>query len=209
MTTHDPMPADGAHESRWLAVGHRIGWVVGCWIGVLLLTGAVQVVREQWFDAAVFLVAALAVAFGPEVPHVHTVARKPLSLAVLAVGAVVAGAGMLLVPSHGPVMQALVITIGVAAAALAWDGRAVSAPAAPTAWTPGIRHLAVVWTSIVVAGCVWELTQFSLGLAFPEGAWYSLSELADPFVLTTLGKALFTIAWLASGVWLLRRGGRR
>ena len=196
-------------ESRWLAVGHRIGWVVGCWIGVLLLTGVVQVVRAQWFDAAVFLVAALAVAFGPVVPHVHTVARAPLPLAVLAVGAVAVGAAMLLVPSHGPAMKALVIAVGAGAAALAWDGRSVRSPEAPTAWTPGIRWLAITWTIVVIAGCVWELTQFSLGMAYPEGAWYSLSELADPFVLTPIGKALFTIAWLASGVWLLRRGGRR
>lgn len=208
MTTHDPAPADGMHESRWVAVGHRIGWVVGCWIGVLLLTGVVQVVRQQWFDAAVFLVAAVAVAFGPVVPHTRH-DRSPLPLAVLVVGAVAVGVAMLLVPSHGPVMKALVITIGVAAAALAWDGWAVRTPAAPTAWTPGIRRLAIVWTSIVVAGCVWELTQFSLGLAHPRESWYSLSELADPFVLTALGKTLFSAAWLASGVWLLRRGGRR
>lgn len=196
------------HESHWLAVGRRIGWVVGCWIAVLVLIGAVQVVRVQWFDAAVFFVAALAVALGPVVPHTrHT--RSPLHLAVLAVRAVAVGVAMLLVPSHGPAMKALVITIGVAAAALAWDGRAVRAPAAPTAWTPGIRRLAVVWTAIVIAGCIWELAQFSLGLALPQGAWYSLSELADPFFLTPLGKALFTAAWLASGVWLLRRGGRR
>ncbi len=208
MTTHDPVPADGMHESRWVAVGHRIGWVVGCWIGVLLLTGLVQVVRMQWFDAAVFLVAALAVAFGPVVPHTHHT-PAPLPWAVLATLAVVVGAVMLLVPSHGTAMKALVITVGAGTAVLAWDGRAVRAPEAPTAWTPGIRCLAIAWTAIVVAGCAWELAQFSLGLAQPQGAWYSLSELADPFVLTPLGKALFTIAWLASGVWLLRRGGRR
>jgi hypothetical protein len=184
-------------------------WPVACWVFVLAAIGVVQVVRMQWFDAVVFCVAAGGVAL----QSLRGVPRRPtrrLALPWLAGAAAVIGAVLCFLPRHGPMMQAMVIAVGVIAIVLvAPSGAAVARPDAPTALTPGIRRLALAWTVIVVAGCIWELIQFILGLVQPDATWFALSDLLNPAVATVPGKILFIAVWLAGGVWLLRRGGKR
>ncbi|WP_029146120.1 hypothetical protein [Microbacterium luticocti] len=183
-------------------------WPVGCWIFILAAIGIVQIVRLQWFDAAVYAAAAVGVwllARGvlPAPP------RWRVALPWLAGAAAVAGAVLCFLPRHSPLMQVLVIVIGMPAVALAWSGAALAHPRHPTSFGPGIRRLALAWAVILVAGCIWELVQFILGLVHPDATSFALSDLLNPAVATVPGQIAFIAVWLAGGVWLLRRGGAR
>lgn len=183
-------------------------WQAASWLFVLTAIGVVQIVRQQWFDATVFFVAAFGVALSAQHDHPDAPPFR-VGRAWLAAVAGVIGAAMCFLPRHSPVMQALVVGAGVAAIALAWGGVAIAAPERMTAFGAGIRRLALAWTIILIAGCVWELIQFILGLVQPTATWFALSDLLNPAVATTPGKIAFVVAWVAGGVWLLRRGGDR
>ncbi|HEU0257669.1 MAG TPA: hypothetical protein VFQ96_07505 [Microbacteriaceae bacterium] len=185
-----------------------MAWPVGCWVFVLTAIAVVQVVRAQWFDAAVFFLASAGVSLDAVFrPRFHP--RRSLPPGVLAAAALVAGLVIAALPRHGALMRATVIIAGIAAVAVGWAGWAIRAPQAGVAFSPGVRALALTWAAIMVAGCLWELFQFLMSVAEPSGAWFSLSDLLNPFVGQWVGKAAFTAAWLVCGVWLLRRGGRR
>lgn len=198
--------ADGVRPA---AVRRRLArWPVVCWTLVLVAIGVTQVVRAQALDATVFFLAAAAVVLtalrsgdGPR--------RWRAGRMWLGIGAAVAALALCLLPRHGAAMQLVVGAIGVTALILVLSGAAVARPDDPVASGPGIRRLAITWTLVVVAGCVWELVQFILGLVEPQTNWYSLSDLVDPLVDTLPGQAVFAGLWLAAGLWLLRRGGRR
>lgn len=182
---------------------------VGCWVFILAATGAVQIVRAQWFDAAVFLVAAAAVALGAAgmLPRTHVVDR--MGLAPLAAATAIIGATLCFLPRHSVLMKVVVIAAGLAAVALAWPGAAVAHPDAPTGFTAGVRSLTLAWAIILILGCLWELAQFILGLVQPSAAWFSLSDLLNPAIAAVPGRIAFIAVWLAGGVWLVRRGGAR
>lgn len=189
----------------------RMSWPVACWVFVLLAIGVVQIVRVQWFDAAVFFAAGTAV--GTDALRVRTAAEARAFPAVgllwLSVVAGVAGAVMCFLPRHGTAMKIVVIAVGVVTSLMAWSGGVVAHPRQRTAFSVGVQHLALAWAAIVVAGCIWELIQFILGLVQPQAAWFSLSDLLNPTVASIPGRIAFIAGWLALGVWLLRRGGRR
>lgn len=184
---------------------------------VLIAIGVVQIVRVQWFDAAVFFAAGFAVTADVLRAHPHgtrrrgarRAARPAVGILWLSLGAGLGGAVMCFVPRHGIAMKVAVITVGAAAAGLAWLGTAIARPRAQTALSRGVLRLALAWTLIVVAGCVWELIQFILGLVDPQDTWFALSDLLNPAVATVPGRILFIVGWSALGVWLLRRGGKR
>ena len=186
----------------------RLSVPVVCWIFVLVAIGVVQVVRMQWFDAGAFVVAAAGI-----VLVVIGLLRRPvvrhMALPWLAGAAGVVAAGLCFLPRHGAAMQVVVAALGVLGVVLAWSTATMARPDAPTALTRGILRLALTWAVIVVAGCVWELIQFILGLVEPDAAWFSLSDLLNPLVDGVPGRVVFIALWVAGGVWLLRRGGKR
>lgn len=194
------------HDDVRTHASSRPGWPVLCWLFVLLAIGVVQIIRAQWFDAAVFFVATGGVILTARREHG---VRRRMPLAVLAPAAAILAAGLCFLPRHSVAMQLSVVAIGVVAVVLAVTGRAVAHPEHPTTLSRGIRRLALAWAIIAVLGCVWELIQFILGLVHPDAAWFSLSDLLNPLVATVPGRILMVAAWTAGGVWLLRRGGRR
>lgn len=188
------------------AVHRRPRWSELCWIGILTAIGVVQVIRGQWFDAVLYgvlvtIVTTDAVGLLPE----RTRTRE-VSLRVLLITAVVCGAALIALPRHSLVMMVALVLVGIGAVVVAWPG---SRTPAAGRWPVGLRRLAWAWAGIVIAGCVWELGEFIAGLLAPHRAAQALSDLADPALSTVWGKAVFVVAWVAAGVWLLRRGHGR
>jgi hypothetical protein len=193
---------DAAAPPRRLAVP------VACWVFVLVAIGVVQVVRMQWFDAGTFAGAAAGVVLIAVGGRGHPAGRH-LALPWLAGAAAAVAGALCFLPRHGLAMQAVIVALGALAVVLARSTVAMARPDAPTALSRGILRLALTWAVIVVAGCVWELIQFILGLVEPDAAWFSLSDLLNPVVDGVPGRVVFIALWVAGGVWLLRRGGRR
>lgn len=196
------------------ASSHRLRWGAAAWIGILLAIGAVQAVRAQWFDAAVFFAIAavlLIEALGRRKGERRT-GERPTGERWRAVpqtrwvrvAAVGAGAVACIVPRHSLLMQLIVCAVGASAILIAWPGT----ERAQGPWTPGMRRLAWSWAVIVVAGCLWELAQFIIGLRHPASAAFALSDLLDPLVSTWPGRAVFIALWLSGGVFLASRGRR-
>jgi hypothetical protein len=75
----------------------------------------------------------------------------------------------------------------------------------------GISRSAIAWTAIAIAGCLWEVVSFLLGLPSPaaEAEHPSISILLDPVLDTSEGRIGFLAVWLIVLVWLLRRTGAR
>ncbi len=197
------------HEARAASLHSVVEhWAVACWVFILAAIGVVQIVRLQWFDTAVFAVAVLGVVL---IARTTRPRRTPWRIGVPALAGTTAALGAVLcfLPRHSLVMQIVVVAAGLAAAVLAWSGAAVAQPERQTSAGTGIRRLAWAWGAILIAGCLWELTQFILGLVQPDAAWFSLSDLLNPAVATVPGKIVFVMLWLTGGAWLLRRGGAR
>ncbi|MDR2998944.1 MAG: hypothetical protein LBU78_12595, partial [Microbacterium sp.] len=195
MDPHAEQDAAGRGGDRH---GPALRWPVLCWVTILLLIGVVQIVRAQWFDTAVFLTAAVAVATSAMLPR-----RAPTAVPLypLLAAAVVLGAFLCLMPRHSAGMAAVVLLTGAGAIVVAWSG----ASTGPQDWAPGLRRLGAVWTAALIAGCVWELVQFILGEIAPDRPTYALSDLIDPLLDDIAGRSVFIVAWLACGVFLLRR----
>lgn len=186
---------------------HRTGaaharWPVVCWIAILGLIGVVQIVRAQAFDAIVFFVAAGLVILSSRMPQRGATG---VPLRALVIGAAVLAAGMSLLPRHSLGMIVGVLATGIAALRIAWPGTR----AGTSQWPPVLRRLGIAWAAILIAGCVWELAQFIIGEIDPAQPGHALSDLVDPMLATALGRVVFIAAWLACGVFLLRRGSRR
>ncbi|MGB3732278.1 hypothetical protein [Microbacterium sp.] len=187
----------GGHASSQSARALR--WPVVCWLIILALIGIVQVVRGDAFDAVAFAVAIVLVIAGILMPqragrHVHT--------SVVVITATVLTVTVALLPRHSAGMVAAVLVTGVVALIAGWAGTA----SAVRPWTPGLRRLAVAWAVILVAGCLWELAQFIVGRIAPTQPSFALSDLVDPLMDVPLGKAVFAMAWLACGAFLVLRG---
>ncbi|MFE6735762.1 hypothetical protein [Microbacterium sp. NPDC057650] len=200
MDPHAEQDAAGRGGDRH---GPGLRWPALCWGTILLLIGVVQIVRAQWFDTAVFLTAAVAVAASTVLPRRVPAAVPLRPLAAAAIGL---GAFLCLMPRHSAGMAAVVLLTGAGSLVVAWRG---GASAGPRQWTPGLRRLGAVWAVALIAGCVWELVQFILGETAPDRPTYALSDLIDPLLDGTAGRSAFIVAWLACGVFLLRRGRRR
>ncbi|MGQ7312664.1 hypothetical protein ACUOFU_13235 [Microbacterium arabinogalactanolyticum] len=180
-----------------------VRWPMVCWLVILVLIGVAQLVRGEWFDAAVFLVAIALVCCSVLLPAQGADRPRP-DLVVFAATAL--AAAVTLLPRHSTGMIVAVLITGVAALVASWPG----ASSARRAWTPGLRRLAVAWAVIMVAGCLWELAQFIVGRIAPTQPSFALSDLVDPLLDTELGKAVFAGAWLSCGAFLVlreRRGG--
>jgi hypothetical protein len=189
----------GRHASS--QSGRALRWPVVCWLIILVLIGIVQVVRGDVFDAVAFAVAIVLVIASILLPQR---ARRGVHTNVIVITATVLAAAVALLPRHGPGMVAAVLVTGVVALIAGWAGTA----SAVRPWTPGLRRLAVAWAVILVAGCLWELVQFIVGRIAPTQPSFALSDLVDPLLDLPLGKAVFAMAWLACGAFLVLRGRR-
>ena len=183
-------------------------WGAGSWIGILLAVGVVQAGGGQWVDAGVF--------FSGSAGLLLDLARPPSQIPGASVrglpaerwvvpGAALVGIAACVVPRHSVQMQLLVCAAGLAAILVAWR-RGSGSPSGP--WPRGLRRLAGAWSIVLVAGCIWELAQFLIGLRHRDGPAFALSDLLDPILATAPGKAVFVGLWIAGGAYLLR-GGRR
>lgn len=192
--------ADAGGQDRHVR-GRAVRWPVVCWLVILVLIGVVQMVRAEWFDAAVFLVALVLMGISILLPmHGQRIHPSVVVISTTVLAVVVA-----LLPRHGAGMVAAVLTIGVLALVAGWPGAA----SARLAWSPGLRALAVAWPMILVIGCLWELAQFIVGRIAPDRPSFALSDLIDPLLGTAIGKAIFAVAWLSCGAFLVLRGRRR
>ncbi len=188
------------------------------WIAIVSLTAAVQFVRAAPVDGAVFAVVALALladAVGI-VPRVAPIAR-PGIVPVLA-AALAAALLLALTPRHGVVDGIVLVGVGAAALLAGWAGVRPGAPPRPEKRRgprPGdaaaVRRTAILWAAVGVATCAWELTSFVLGRILPEqkAQHPAISDLIDPALDQFWFRALFVVGWIALGIALLGRGGRR
>lgn len=192
-------PRTDAGEPSPRARGWR--WPVLCWLVILVLIGVVQIVRQQFFDATVFLFAIALMGTSVVLPVLGRGIHPPVVVISATVLAIVAA----LLPRHSAGMIAAVLITGVLALVAAWPGAA----SAPRVWTPGLRRLALAWAVILIVGCLWELAEFVSGLIAPQHPSFALSDLVDPLLDTELGKAIFAGAWLSCGAFLALRGRSR
>lgn len=179
-----------------------MNWGAVAWIAILAAIGVVQLVRAQWFDAAVFF--AVAVLLAVDAARPEPVARRGLGFVSMRVAVpvlVAAGVAATLLPRHGLAMQLLVCAVGVFVLVAAWPQRA----ARGAAWSVGRRRLARTWAIIVIAGCIWELGEFIAAQLRPAEPAFALSDLMDPLLDSIAGQALFVAAWMLGGLFLVSR----
>jgi hypothetical protein len=206
------------------------------WTLILVITGLFQLLRGAPVDAAFFLViAALLMADAAGLLWFAGTGLPRRGLIV--VTAILLGVLLVLVPRHGAAVGIVVGAAGIGLLALAWSpspppqspasraarpvsarvlaARPVSArvlAARPVSARPsGISRSAIAWTAIAIAGCLWEVASFLLGLPSPaaEAEHPSISILLDPLLDTSEGRIGFLAVWLIVLVWLLRRTGAR
>lgn len=203
--TGEPVDDPAAGVSR----GRRVTWGGLAWLSVLAAIGAVQVVRGQWIDAAIFGGAALVLTADAVGLLPAGKPRRRPGVRVLVVGGAFIAVVLSFAPRHGLLAAVTLLAVGVAAVVIAWPPAEAPAPAG--AWPKALRTLAIWWSAIWIAGCVWELVQFILGGISPGGRvrYPALSDLLDPVVALGIGQAVFAVVWIAAGVFLVARGGRR
>lgn len=180
------------------------------WIGVLLVTAAFHAIRGAPADAAIYLAGAAVLTLDAlgwlRVPLRMPADRDTLSRRVIA-GTLIAVASLTLgvTPLYSPADTAIVVGLGVLLLPVAWSDRS-----RPDAGPPGaaVRRAAILWSVVLVAGCVWEIGVFFLGrdLTGSENAYPALSDLIDPLLAWPPARVLLVACWLLGGYALLRRG---
>jgi hypothetical protein len=165
------------------------------WIAILLIIGTVQLIRDAPVDSVVFGVVALLIALDalvllPQLPPIS------LPLLALAIGAALVAGVLVFAPRHGLLAGIVVSAVGIAAVVIAW-----SRP--PVEKRPSDRRVlrgAVLWASVTVLLCLWELSSFLLGRFTVDTkiAHPAVSDLLDPAVDTWPGRIVFVVAWVAA-----------
>ncbi len=180
------------------------------WLGIVAAIGVVQLFRRQWGDAAIFGgAAALIAAEALGMLRLGDRLRRPPRVALLVAGTI-AAIVLTIVPRHSVWAGLVVALLGAAAVGAAWapprESQHTERP-----WPPALRRLGWAWAAVVVAACLWELTQVTLGGTTPGGrrTHPALSDLLDPLVGAPFGQAVFAVCWLAMGLLLVTRGARR
>lgn len=218
-----PMVESAAELSRGGDARRRR--VVGAapWVLVLVAVGAVQAVRAQWVDAALFLAVATALALdaagvfdglrrriaartakSDAATGVRTAPGR-LARAAAWAGIVLAAVVLVSATRHGPVAGLVALVLGVLAVVIAWTPAPPSMPNPPRRGAR--RRAAVLWASVVVAAAVWELATFVIGRIAPpvRPDFPSVSEIVDPILDQPIGRAVFVAVWLGLGGFLLTR----
>lgn len=180
------------------------------WIGILLVTGVVQFVRDAPADGALFLIVAGVLVVDTVRPlgswRRPVVARRLVGWGVAALAVLL----LVLLPRHSVGEGIVVVAIGLAVVPFAWPERPASG--APRSSSSSLRRTGVLWAAVALAVCVWELTSFVLGRVAPGGVVEhpAISDLLNPAVDKWWGHALFAAGWLAFGMLLVvpwRRAG--
>lgn len=175
--------------------GAPIDGVIFAVIALLVIVERVLRTRRPASPAA----AIPPLAVGADATPVRPADRR--RLVVVLVIALVAGIVIVVAPRTGPVSISLVAALGVGALALVWN----HAPRA-SARTPHSRHRShIAWASLGIALCVWEAVAYVLSVVVPRGwiGFPTVSLLLEPAVDFDPSRALLTVAWLATGVWLV------
>lgn len=181
------------------------------WILILAAISAVQVVRDQPFDAAIFGVGTLVLVLDAMGALPAGRRRPSIRLAVLIAAAAALVTVLALAPRHGVVTGIAVGAIGVGAVSLAWFlPPPREADDDPAARRTRVRRAAIGWACVALVMCLVELWSFLTGrlTAEAKGEHPAISELLDPVLDDPFGRLAFAVAWLALGVLLVTRGRR-
>ncbi|MGH1523105.1 hypothetical protein ACRAWC_03055 [Leifsonia sp. L25] len=180
------------------------------WIGVLVITAVFHAARGAPVDAAIYVVGAVVLTLDAlgwlRVPLRMPADRDTVSRRVIA-GTLIVVASLTLgfTPLYGPADAAIVVGLGMLLLPVAWADRSRADAVAPGS---AVRRSAILWSVVLVAGCLWEIGVFFLGrdLTGSENAFPALSDLIDPLLAWPPARVLLVACWLLGGYALLRRG---
>ena len=185
----------------------RLRLVAAAWIAILVFTGAFQLYRHAFADAAIFIALAAALVVGETgiLSRLDGWAIRPRRIAVataLAIDAIV----LVFTPRHGYADGIVLAISGVLVFIVAWPNGSAS-DQAKQPWSPRLTRAALAWTILGIAFCIWELAMYFLGYG-AEGRtdFPALSDILDPILDNPVGRVIGVAAWLAGGVALTRRG---
>lgn len=119
--------------------------------------------------------------------------------------AAIAAAVLTIAPRHSDLDLVTVSAVGIGVLVLAWT----PAPATPDHPRQAYRRAALWWSILAVGLCLWEAVAYILSVSVSDRDFPTVSVLLDPLLEWNIGRALFTVGWLAGGLWLLRVWGRR
>jgi hypothetical protein len=127
-----------------------------------------------------------------------------LAFTLIAVASLV----MAVAPLYGAVDAVVVVGLGVLLLPVVWADRPPGPRDAPSGRR--VRRAAVAWSTVIVAGCAWEIAAFFLSRISPAAAqqFPPLSDLIVPLLESPVTRAFLVAAWLIGGYALLRRGYR-
>jgi len=201
-------PGHGQRGRHREPAGVLAEWGPRAWLLVMAIIGVVQLVRQQWFAAALFLLAAVVIG-AVRVRHRGEghLTRRHLPLGVLLPVAAAAAVALTVLARHSGAMVAVLVPLGAVALALGWSGDRATTP--QVRWPSALRRLAWAWAAIWIAGGLWELAQVLLVNLGQDPAAVPLSDLLEPVLEHRTGQGVFAAAWLLAGVYLLRRGRAR
>ena len=172
-----------------------------------MLTGAFQLYRQAFGDAAVFIALAAALVVGETgiLSRLDGQAVRPRRIViaiVLAIDAIV----LVFTPRHGYADGIVMAVTGVLVFIVAWPNEATSTRE-PQQWSLRLTRAAIAWAILGIAFCIWELAMYFLGYG-AEGRtdFPALSDILDPVLNNPVGRVIGVAAWLAGGVALTRRG---
>ncbi|WP_298227230.1 hypothetical protein [Gryllotalpicola sp.] len=173
------------------------------------MTSFFQYFRGAAADGTVFLVCGLALAADmagllDRFDRVTGSFEPPLGAGVA--GAVAFAIALSLLPEFSAAAGILVIMVGLVAIPLIWPGGDMSVET-----DNAIRRAALLWSSLVVALCLWELANFFLGHSSARADWNhpALSDLLRPLWTAPVLRGFGVAIWLLGGYALVRRGKER
>jgi hypothetical protein len=166
-----------------------------------------QLWRGAWVDGTLFALLVTVLILDRVTRGRIRVFRNPPIMHRKWVAAFAALAGLILslAPRHSDLDLVVVAAVGIGVLVLAW----APAPATPDHPRRAYARSMAWWSALAVAFCLWEAVAYILSVTVSEADFPTVSVLLDPFLEWGIGRAAFTLLWLAGGLWLLRVWGRR
>ncbi len=201
---HDAHVAERVPAPAWAATSVR-ALLVEPTVPILLIAAAVQVVRQAWVDFAVFAGGAVVIRWDARRPSraVAPAGRRrmplPLAVGVLAFGVLIAAL------PRGSVAESAALGVPglVAAGALLRRRPRDPLPEPSAAGLPGRFTWLVLGLALAVIELGSFLSESTPGVANPEHP--TVSDLLEPFLESPVSRGLAALAWVAAGIWLVRR----